>query len=85
MQLARWGSLNNTENSSDFAFLDKVGGPNREVDAQLQQLLLGRGQAAAAAGTLGDTSTSQLGGPDMSTKAKSELFSTFPTLHYLPS
>ena len=27
--------MKNAENSSDFAFLDKVGGANREVDAQL--------------------------------------------------
>ena len=32
MQLARWWSLNNAENSSDFAFLGKMGWANREVD-----------------------------------------------------
>ena len=32
MQLARWWSLNNAENSSDFAFLGKMRGANREVD-----------------------------------------------------
>ena len=35
MQLARWWSLNNAENSSDFAFLGKMGRANREVDVTL--------------------------------------------------
>ena len=32
MQLARWWSLNNAENSSDFAFLGKTGPPSRSLD-----------------------------------------------------
>ena len=32
MQLARWWSLNNAENSSDFAFLVISGGPSRSLD-----------------------------------------------------
>ena len=38
MQLARWWSLNNAENSSDFAFLGKMGRANREVDGRPRSL-----------------------------------------------
>ena len=34
IQLARWWSLKNAENSSDFAFLVKTRSPNRSLDAR---------------------------------------------------
>ena len=42
MQLARWWSLNNAENSSDFAFLVISGCPSRSLDGWLSIIYIRR-------------------------------------------